>query len=56
MKITYERLDGTTFEAPLFHPKMEHAGVIDPRDGVLKAFVTVFDEGYPIKRVEMESM
>jgi len=53
MTIIYVRKDGTTFEGPLFHPHMEHAGVIDPLDGRLKAFETVFDENRnPIKRVE----
>lgn len=55
MKITYERLDDTTFEGPLFHPRMEVAGVIDPRDDRLKTFVTVFEDGKPLKRVEVES-
>jgi hypothetical protein len=36
---------------------MEHAGVVDPRDGVLKAFETVWDivdgDIVPVKRVEV---
>lgn len=55
MKIPYERLDGTTFEGSLFHPQMETAGVIDPRDDRLKTFVTVFEDGKPLKRVELET-
>lgn len=54
MKIIYERLDGTTFEGSLFHPQMEHAGVIDPRDNKLKTFKTMFDGRKPIKRVEVK--
>ena len=56
--ITYERLDGSTFEAPIFHPRMEHAAVVDPLDGRIKTFetvwMTVFDMRHPVKRVEME--
>lgn len=55
--ITYERSDGTTFEAPLFHPHMEHASVVDPLDGRVKLFETVWrmiDKArFPIKRVEV---
>lgn len=53
-EITYKRLDGTTFQAPIFHPRMEHAGVVDPLDGVIKVFETVFDEaGRPVLRRQL---
>lgn len=52
--ITYQRLDGSTFEYHLFHRQMEHAGVVDPRDGKLKVFKTFYDShGTPLKRIEM---
>ncbi len=56
--ITYVRLDGSQFEGELFHPQMEHAAVVDPLDGRVKTFETVWYNGmsyrYPLKRVEME--
>jgi hypothetical protein len=56
--ITYERLDGSSFEGPIFHRDMKHAAVVDPQDGKVKTFETVWDTrfGYrfPIKRVEVK--
>lgn len=54
-RIQYVRLDGTTFTHYLFHPRMEHASVVDPRDGRLRTFKTEFDKhGTPLRRVEVE--
>lgn len=55
--IIYERLDGSTFVGSVFHPRMEHAGVIDPADGRIKVFKTQFDStGKPLKRVELQEV
>lgn len=56
MMITYQRLDGSMFEGPLFHPRMEVASVLDPRDGTVKTFKTLFDtdSSIPLIRVELK--
>jgi hypothetical protein len=59
LTMTYERIDGSQFEAPIFHPHMEYAALVDPQDGRVKTFETKWrtltGQRFPIKRVEVPS-
>jgi len=49
----YTNLDGTNFEGPIFHPRMEITGILC-EDGVTRTYLTKFKNGIPVCRVELE--